>query len=102
MRYVRLNVRLPQDLRTRFADLCAKQGVSVSEAVSRMIEHAVADKTVKPDDNIWDIIGKGELPSGFKNRFAMLPELTKDLPEKDYEGDEPWHVRTGSQWKVSV
>ena len=102
MRYVQLNVRLPQGLRTRFADLCAKQGVSVSEAVRRMIEHAVADQTVKPDDNIWDVIGKGELPSGFKNRFAMLVELTKDLPEKDYEGDEPWHVRSGSQWKVSV
>ena len=102
MRYVRMNVRLPQDLRARFADLCAKQGVSVSEAVCRMVEHAVADKTVKPDDDIWDVIGKGKLPSGFKNRFAMLPELTKDLPEKDYEGDEPWHVRSDSQWKVSV
>ena len=67
-----------------------------------MVEHAVADKTVKPDDDIWDVIGKGKLPSGFKNRFAMLPELTKDLPEKDYEGDEPWHVRSDSQWKVSV
>ena len=102
MRYIQLNVRLPQGLRTRFADLCAKQGVSVSEAVRRMIEHAVADKTVKPDDTIWDVIGKGKLPSGFKNRFAMLPELTKDLPKKDYEGGEPWHVRSGSQWKVSV
>lgn len=102
MRYVRLNVRLPQDLRTRFADLCAEQGISVSEAVRRMIEQAVADKTVKPDDDIWDIIGKGELPSRFKNRFAMLAELTKDLPEKDYEGEEPWHVRSDSQWKVSV
>ena len=97
---VLINVRLTQEMRSRFADFCAQQGVSVSEAVRRMIEHAIAIKTVKPDDNIWDVIAKGELPSGFKNRFAMLPELTKDLPEKDYEGDEPWHVRTGTEWKT--
>ncbi len=65
-----------------------------------MIEHAIAIKTVKPDDNIWDVIAKGELPSGFKNRFAMLPALTKDLPEKDYEGEEPWHVRTDRERKT--
>ena len=99
---VLINVRLPQELRSRFVDFCAQQGVSVSEAVRRMIEHAIAIKTVKPDDDIWDVIGKGKSPPGFKNRFAMLPELTKDLPEKDYEGGEPWHVRSGSQWKVSV
>ena len=77
----------------RFADLCEQQGISVSEAVRRMVEHAVALKTVNPDDNIWDSIGKGQLPARFKNRFAMLAELTKDLPEKDYEGEEPWHIR---------
>ena len=66
---VLINVRLTQEMRSRFADFCAQQA-------------------------------KGELPSGFKNRFAMLPELTKDLPEKDYEGDEPWHVRTGTEWKT--
>ena len=60
---------------------------------ARMVEHAVALKTVNPDDNIWDSMGKGQLPARFKNRFAMLPELTKDLPEKDYEGEEPWHIR---------
>lgn len=56
---VLINVRLPQELRSRFADFCAQQGVSVSEAVRRMIEHAIAIKTVKPDDNIWDVIARG-------------------------------------------
>lgn len=56
---VLINVRLPQELRSRFADFCAQRGVSVSEAVRRMIEHAIAIKTVKPDDNIWDVIAKG-------------------------------------------
>lgn len=95
---VLINVRLPQEMRRRFADLCEQQGISVSEAVRRMVEHAVALKTVNPDDNIWDSIGKGQLPARFKNRFAMLPELTKDLPEKDYEGEEPWHIRPENKW----
>ena len=58
-----------------------------------MIERAVILKTVTPDDDIWDAIGKGQLPARFKNRFAMLPELTKDLPKKDYEGDDAWLIR---------
>ena len=56
---VLINVRLPQELRSRFADFCAQQAVSVSEAERRKIEHAIAIKTVKPDDNIWDVIAKG-------------------------------------------
>lgn len=85
-------------MRGRFADLCAQQGLSVSEALRRMIERAVFLKTVTPDDDIWDAIGKRQLPAGFKNRFAMLAELTKDLPEKDYEGEEPWHIRPENKW----
>lgn len=95
---VLINVRLPQEMRSRFADLCEQQGISVSEAVRRMVEHAVALKTVNPDDNIWDSIGKGQLPARFKNWFAMLAELTKDLPEKDYEDEEPWHIRPENKW----
>lgn len=95
---VQINVRLPREMRGRFADLCAQQGLSVSEALRRMIERAVFLKTVTPDDDIWDAIGKRQLPAGFKNRFAMLPELTKDLPEKDYEGEEPWHIRPENKW----
>lgn len=96
---VLINVRLPQEMRTQFAEFCAKQGLSVSEAVRRMIEHAIALRTVKPDDNIWETISKGQLPAGFKNRFAMLPEMTKDLPEKDYDGEEPWHICPENEWK---
>ena len=74
---VQINVRLSREMRGRFADLCAQQGLSVSEALRRMIERAVILKTVTPDDDIWDAISKGQLPAGFKNRFAMLPELTR-------------------------
>ena len=28
----------------------------------------------------------------------MLAELTKDLPEKDYEDEEPWHIRPENKW----
>ncbi len=56
---VLIQVRLPQELRNKFADLCTKQGVTVSEAVRRMIEHAIMKKTLKPDDNIWDVIENG-------------------------------------------
>ena len=96
---VQINVRLSREMRGRFADLCAQQGLSVSEALRRMIERAVILKTVTPDDDIWDAISKGQLPDGFKNRFAMLPELTKDLPEKDYEGDDLWLIRPENEWK---
>lgn len=96
---VQINVRLSREMRGRFADLCAQQGLSVSEALRRMIERAVILKTVTPDDDIWDAISKGQLPAGFKNRFAMLPELTKDLPEKDYEGDDLWPIRPENEWK---
>lgn len=96
---VQINVRLPREMRGRFADLCAQQGLSVSEALRRMIERAVFLKTVTPDDDIWDAIGKGQLPTRFKNRFAMLPELTKDLPKKDYEGDDAWLIRPENEWK---
>ena len=96
---VLINVRVPREMRTQFADLCEQQGLSVSESVRRMIEHAIALKTVTPDDNIWVTIAKGQLPAGFKNRFAMLPELAKQLPEKDYDGEEPWHVRPENEWK---
>ena len=34
----------------------------------------------------------------FEDRFAMLAELTKDLPEKDYEDEEPWHIRPENKW----
>lgn len=81
-------------MRGRFADLCAQQGLSVSEALRRMIERAVFLKTVTPDDDIWDAIGKRQLPAGFKNRFAMLPELTKDLPEKDNDGNDTLRILT--------
>ena len=53
---VQINVRLPREMRSRFADLCAQQGLSVSEALRRMIERAVFLKTVTPDDDIWDAI----------------------------------------------
>lgn len=96
---VQINVRLSREMRGRFADLCAQQGLSVSEALRRMIELAVILKTVTLDDDIWDAICKGQLPAGFKNRFAMLPELTKDLPEKDYEGDDLWLIRPENEWK---
>lgn len=96
---VQINVRLSREMRGRFADLCAQQGLSVSEALRRMTERAVILKTVTPDDDIWDAISKGQLPAGFKNRFAMLPELTKDLPEKDYEGDDLWLIRPENEWK---
>lgn len=96
---VQINVRLSREMRGRFADLCAQQGLSVSEVLRRMIERAVILKTVTPDDDIWDAISKGQLPAGFKNRFAMLPELTKDLPEKDYEGDDLWLIRPENEWK---
>lgn len=96
---VQINVRLSREMRGRFADLCAQQGLSVSEALRRMIERAVILKTVTPDDDIWDAISKGQLLAGFKNRFAMLPELTKDLPEKDYEGDDLWLIRPENEWK---
>lgn len=96
---VLINVRLPQEMRTQFADFCAKEGMSVSEAVRRLIEHAIALKTVKPDDDIWETISKGRLPVGFKNRFAMLPEIQKGLPEKDDNNEEPWHVRSENEWK---
>lgn len=96
---VQINVRLSREMRGRFADLCAQQGLSVSVALRRMIERAVILKTVTPDDDIWDAISKGQLPAGFKNRFAMLPELTKDLPEKDYEGDDLWLIRPENEWK---
>ena len=96
---VQINVRLSREMRGRFADLCAQQGLSVSEALRRMIERAVILKTVTPDDDIWDAISKGQLPAGFKNRFTMLPELTKDLPEKDYEGDDLWLIRPENEWK---
>lgn len=95
---VQINVRLSREMRGRFADLCAQQGLSVSEALRRMIKRAVILKTVTPDDDIWDAISKGQLPAGFKNRFAMLPELTKDLPEKDYEGDDLWLIRPENEW----
>ncbi len=91
---VQINVRLPREMRGRFADLCAQQGLSVSEALRRMIERAVFLKTVTPDDDIWDAIGKRQLPAGFKNRFAMLPELTKDLPEKDNDGNDTLRILT--------
>ena len=45
-----------------------------------MIEQDIALKTGKSDDNIWETISKGQLPAGFKNRFAMLPELTGKNP----------------------
>lgn len=96
---VQINVRLPREMRDQFADLCSLQGLSVPEALSRMIERAVILKTVTPDDDIWDAIGKGQLPARFKNRFAMLPELTKDLPKKDYEGDDAWLIRPENDWK---
>lgn len=91
---VQINVRLPREMRGRFADLCAQQGLSVSEALRRMIERAVFLKTVTPDDDIWDAIGKRQLPAGFKTRFAMLPELTKDLPEKDNDGNDTLRILT--------
>ena len=91
---VQINVRLPREMRGRFAALCAQQGLSVSEALRRMIERAVFLKTVTPDDDIWDAIGKRQLPAGFKNRFAMLPELTKDLPEKDNVGNDTLRILT--------
>lgn len=91
---VQINVRLPREMRGRFADLCAQQGLSVSEALRRMIERAVFLKTVTPNDDIWDAIGKRQLPAGFKNRFAMLPELTKDLPEKDNDGNDTLRILT--------
>ena len=94
-----INVRLPREMRDQFADLCSLQGLSVPEALRRMIERAVILKTVTPDDDIWDAIGKGQLPARFKNRFAMLPELTKDLPKKDYEGDDAWLIRPENEWK---
>lgn len=96
---VQINVRLSREMRGRFADLCAQHGLSVSEALRRMIERAVILKTITPDDDIWDAIGKRQLPASFKNRFAMLQELTKDLPEKDYEGDDPWLIRPENEWK---
>lgn len=64
-----------------------------------MIEQDIALKTGKSDDNIWETISKGQLPAGFKNRFAMLPELTEGLPDKDYDGEEPWHIRPENEWK---
>lgn len=91
---VQINVRLPREMRGRFADLCAQQGLSVSEALRRMIERAVFLKTVTPDDDIWDAISKRQLPAGFKNRFAMLPELTKDLSEKDNDGNDTLRILT--------
>ena len=91
---VQINVRLPREMRGRFADLCAQQGLSVSEALRRMIERAVFLKTVTPDDDIWDAIGKRQLPAGFKTRFAMLPELTKDLHEKDNDGNDTLRILT--------
>lgn len=96
---VQINVRLPREMRDQFANLCSLQGLSVPEALRRMIERAVILKTVTPDDDIWDVIGKGQLPARFKNRFAMLPELTKDLPKKDYEGDDAWLIRPKNEWK---
>ena len=96
---VQINVRLPREMRDQFADLCSLQGLSVPEALRRMIERAVILKTVTPDDDIWDAIGKGQLPARFKNRFAMLPELTKNLPKKDYEGDDAWLIRPEDEWK---
>lgn len=96
---VQINVRLPREMRDQFADLCSLQGLSVPEALRRMIERAVILKTVTPDDDIWDAIGKGQLPARFKNWFAMLPELTKDLPKKDYEGDDAWLIRPENKWK---
>ena len=59
-----------------------------------MIERAVFLKTVTPDDDIWDAISKRQLPAGFKNRFAMLPELTKDLSEKDNDGNDTLRILT--------
>lgn len=91
---VQINVRLPREMRSRFADLCAQQGLSVSEALRRMIARAVFLKTVTPDDDIWDVIGKGQLPARFKNRLAMLSELTKDLPEKDNDGNDTLRILT--------
>lgn len=55
---------------------------------------------VKPDTDIWEAVGKGQLPEGYKNRFALLTELTKDLPPKDYPGPEPWDVRPCDEWKA--
>lgn len=77
---VLINVRLPQEMRSRFADLCEQQGISVSEAVRRMVEHAVALKTVNPDDNIWDSIGpdsKTGLPCWRNSPRICLKKITK-------------------------
>lgn len=38
---VQINVRLPREMRDQFADLCSQQGLSVPEALRRMIERAV-------------------------------------------------------------
>lgn len=65
-----------------------------------MTEQAITLKATKNSDDIWDTIAKGQLPVGFKNRFSMLPEITKGLPAKDYEGVEPWHVRPENEWKA--
>ena len=91
---VQINVRLSREMRGRFADLCAQHGLSFSEALRRMIERAVILKTITPDDDIWDAIGKRQLPARFKNRFAMLSELTKDLPEKDNDGNDTLRILT--------
>lgn len=64
-----------------------------------MTEHTISLKTSKNGGNIWDTISKGQLPTEFKNRFAILPEILKGLPAKDYEGVEPWHVRPENKWK---
>lgn len=77
---VLINVRLPQELRSRFADFCAQQGVSVSEAVRRMIEHAIAIKTVKPDDNIWDVIAKG----GGSSQLCLILEQVLEVDRRAF------------------
>lgn len=64
-----------------------------------MTEQATALKTSKNGSDVWDTISKDQLPAGFKNRFAMLPEILEGLHAKDYEGEEPWHIRPENEWK---
>lgn len=98
--FVSMTFRIPLEKRSEFVGYCSEIGLSASEALRRMVEDAVERKSIKPDDNIWDVIAKGRLPEGYKNRFAMLPELTKDLPSKDDEEDDPWDVRPDNPWKT--
>ena len=97
---VLISFRLSPEMRAQFAEYCSQADVSVSEALRRMIQHAIDRKSVTPDHDVWEVIAKGHLPEGHKNRFALFPELTKGLPPKDYEGEDPWNIRPENPWKT--